>query len=54
MGKVSWHFHYLRHTGNTLAAPSDASTRDLMVRMSHDSMNAAIIHRHATRPANRK
>jgi len=27
------------------------STRDLMARMGHDSMNAAIIYQHATRKA---
>jgi integrase len=51
MGKVGLHFHDLRHTGNTLAAQSGASTRDLMARMGHDSMNAAIIYQHATRQA---
>ena len=53
MGKVGLHFHDLRHTGNTLAAQSGASTRDLMARMGHDSMNAAIIDQHATRQADR-
>jgi len=53
MGKVGLHFHDLRHTGNTLAAQSGASTRDLMARMGHDSMNAAIIYQHATRQADR-
>jgi integrase len=49
MGKVGLHFHDLR-TANTLAAQSGASTRDLMARMGHDSMNAAIIYQYATRP----
>jgi integrase len=53
MGKVGLHFHDLRHTGNTLAAQSGASTRDLMARMGHDSMNAAIIYQHATQKADR-
>jgi hypothetical protein len=53
MGKVGLHFHDLRHPGNTLAAQSGASTRDLMARMGHDSMNAAIIYQHATRRAAR-
>jgi hypothetical protein len=53
MGKVGLHFHDLR-IGNTLAAQFGASTGDLMARMSHDSMNSAIIHQHATRPADRK
>ena len=53
MGKVGLHFHDLRHSGNTLAAQSGASTRDLMARMGHDSMNAAIIYQHATLQADR-
>jgi integrase len=44
-------FHDLRHTGNTLAARSGVSTRDLMARMGHDSMQAAIIYQHATTEA---
>ena len=36
-----FHFHDLRHTGNTLAAASGASTRELMHRMGHGSMRAA-------------
>jgi integrase len=38
---VAFHFHDLRHTGNTLAAASGASTRELMHRMGHASMRAA-------------
>lgn len=34
-------FHDLRHTGNTLAAETAASTRELMERMGHDSSHAA-------------
>jgi integrase len=41
----------LRHTGNTLAAATGVSTRDLMARMRHDSINAAIIHQHVTHEA---
>lgn len=41
-------FHDLRHTGNTLAAASGASTRELMHRMGHASMRAALIYQHAT------
>jgi integrase len=44
-------FHDLRHSGNTLAARSGVSTRDLMARMGHDSMEAAIIYQHATTEA---
>jgi integrase len=48
IGAPGLHFHDLRHTGNTLAAPSAHSTKDLLARMGHDSMNAAIIYQHAT------
>jgi integrase len=39
-------FHDVRHTGNTLAASSGASTRELMHRMGHASMRC-IDHQHA-------
>jgi integrase len=42
-------FHDLRHTGNTLAASTGASTRELMARMGHASSRAALIYQHATR-----
>lgn len=41
-------FHDLRHTGNDLAARSGASTRELMHRMGHSTMAAALIYQHAT------
>ncbi len=41
-------FHDLRHAGNTLAAATGASTRELMARMGHASMRAAVIYQHAT------
>lgn len=47
------HVHNLRHTGNTLAAGAGASTKDLMARMGHDSVEAAIIYQHATTQADR-
>jgi integrase len=52
-GAEGMHFHDLRHTGNTLAAPSANTTKDLMARMGHDSMNAAIIYQHATAQADK-
>lgn len=36
------HFHDLRYSGNTWAAQAGTSTKDLMVRMGHDDMRAAI------------
>ncbi|MEV4105535.1 site-specific integrase [Nonomuraea sp. NPDC049649] len=41
-----FHFHDLRHTGNTLAAQSGATLRDLMSRMGHSSTRAALIYQH--------
>lgn len=43
-----FHFHDLRHTGNHLVAQSGASTRELMHRMGHSTMRAALIYQHAT------
>ncbi|MFY1653306.1 tyrosine-type recombinase/integrase [Solwaraspora sp. WMMB762] len=51
VGQPGLHFHDLRHTGNTLAARTGASTRDLMARMGHDSPQAALIYQHATSEA---
>ena len=48
------HFHDLRHTGNTLAASDGASLRDLMDRMGHDSVRAAMVYQHATTQASRR
>jgi hypothetical protein len=43
------HLHDLRQTGNTLAAQSGASLRDLMALMGHDSPAAALIYQHSSR-----
>ncbi|MFB7866620.1 tyrosine-type recombinase/integrase [Streptomyces sp. NPDC056069] len=40
------HSHDLRHTGNTLAATGGATTRELMQRMGHSSVRAALIYQH--------
>jgi integrase len=42
-------FHDLRHTGNTLAAATGASTKELMARLGHSSPRAALIYQHASR-----
>jgi integrase len=47
VGVPNLHFHDLRHTGNTLAAPL-ASTRELMARLGHNSPRAALIYQYAT------
>ncbi|MGI8869839.1 MAG: hypothetical protein ACR2F6_13580 [Mycobacteriales bacterium] len=44
LGAPGLHFHDLRHTGNLLAAQTGASTKDLMSRMGHDDMRAALIY----------
>jgi integrase len=55
VGVPQLHLHDLRHTGNTLAAGTPGtSTRDLMDRMGHDTMRAALIYQHATRDADRR
>jgi integrase len=41
-------FHDLRHTGNHLAAQTGASTRELMQRMGHSTVRAAMVYQHAT------
>jgi integrase len=48
-GLAHLHFHDLRHTGNTLAAATGASLKELMVRMGHASPKAALRYQHATR-----
>lgn len=48
VGMSGFHFHDLRHTGNTLAAASGASLKELMTRMGHASPRAALIYQHAT------
>ncbi|MEH0826000.1 MULTISPECIES: site-specific integrase [unclassified Micromonospora] len=53
LGVAGLHFHDLRHTGNTIAARTGASTRELMARMGHDSSQAAMIYQHATSEADR-
>lgn len=47
-GVASIHFHDLRHAGNHFAAVSGASTRELMGRMGHVSVNAAMVYQHRT------
>ncbi|MFS8104822.1 site-specific integrase [Lentzea alba] len=54
VGVPHLHFHDLRHTGNTLAARTKASTKDLMARMGHDSPRAAMIYQHATSEADQE
>ena len=48
VGMDDFHFHDLRHTGNTLAAGTGTSTKELMARMGHASARAALIFQHAS------
>lgn len=52
IGAKGLHFHDLRHTGNTFAADSGAGLRDLMARMGHDSVRAAMIYQHESTKGN--
>lgn len=46
-GRPDLRFHDLRHTGATIAAKAGATTKELMRRMGHSSMRAALIYQHA-------
>lgn len=48
------HFHDLRHAGNIWASKAGMSTKDLMARMGHDDMRAALIYQRATSDADQK
>jgi integrase len=47
VGLPELHLHDLRHTGNTYAAETGATLRELMNRMGHRSTRAALIYLHA-------
>lgn len=47
-------FHDLRHTGNTLASHTSASTRELMTRLGHSSTRAALVYQHGNRERERE
>ncbi len=53
VGLPSLHFHDLRHIGNTLAASTGASLKELMSRMGHSSTRAALIYQHASQDRDR-
>jgi len=48
------HFHDLRHAGNIWASKAGTSTKDLMARMGHDDMRAALIYQRATSDADQQ
>lgn len=53
-GLPHFRFYDLRHTGNTLAAATGASLKELMARMGHASVRAALIYQHATSERDQK
>ena len=53
LGLEGVHFHDLRHAGNVWASKAGMSTRDLLARMGHDDMRAALIYQRATSDADR-
>lgn len=54
MGLKGLHFHDLRHAGNIWASKAGMSTKDLMARMGHDDMRAALIYQRATSDADER
>lgn len=48
VGLPQLHLHDLRHAGNTWAAATGASTKELMARMGHANAAAALRYQHAT------
>ena len=46
-GRPDLRWHDLRHTGATLAAAAGATLPELMARLGHRSMRAAMIYQHA-------
>ncbi|MCD0485352.1 site-specific integrase [Streptacidiphilus sp. ASG 303] len=53
-GLPGFRFYDLRHTGNTLAAATGASLKELMARMGHASVRAALVYQHATAERDRR
>ena len=47
-GLSGYRVHDLRHTGNHLASMTGASTRELMGRMGHANLHAALVYQHRT------
>ena len=45
---AGFHFHDLRHTGNRLAAEAGATMRELVRRMGHSTVRAALRYQHST------
>jgi integrase len=54
LGLRDLHFHDLRHAGNIWASKAGMSTKDLMARMGHDDMRAALIYQRAISDADQR
>lgn len=54
LGLKGLHFHDLHHAGNIWASKAGMSTKDLMARMGHDDMRAALIYQRATSDADER
>lgn len=54
LGLKGLHFHDLRHAGNLWASKAGMSTKDLMARMGHDDIRAALIYQRATSDADER
>lgn len=53
-GRPDLRFHDLRHTGATLAAEAGATLAELMSRLGHSSVDAALRYQHASAAGDRK
>jgi integrase len=49
VGLPGLHSHDLRRTGGALSAATGATLKELMARLGHSSVRAAMIYQHATR-----
>jgi integrase len=54
VGLPGLHIHDLRHTGGTLSAATGATLKELMARLGHADVRAAMIYQHASRDRDRK
>lgn len=54
VGLPALHIHDLRHTGGTLSAATGATLKELMARLGHADVRAAMIYQHASRDRDRK
>jgi integrase len=53
-GRPDLRFHDLRHTGATLAAASGATLAELMQRLGHTTVSAALAYQHATQGSDKR